>query len=647
MKHPLPESTVMSTSCSPAKRLKLNVSRKTTVNVDDIAIAQDSAIIPRSYQTIQSIVDDLKLYLREQKEECEKIEHDLVEVMLMTDYLGENLTEYNARSVDYTAFLQSKYVNLPRLKHYLDNLLHIGYELGIYGLFLAAKALQKTLKSSQALELITDEKGKELFDSSMRRIDCLTDDILQNLIHINQHNDKILFSSKVLNVFYRIKQDVDSDSLGRCIVFVQRIYTAIILNQLLNFLSERFPADNTKRLKIKYLTGQKSSVGSTAMTAIYQRQTIKEFQAGAINVLVATAVVEEGLDIPKCNLVFRFNRPPNFSSYMQSKGRARAKQNASYCTKIGNGQLCPPRILYHKAAQSNFKSVLSMPANCPVREDIVIPLFSLCDIGDEILTVHITYVKTIEYQKYKNEFDSFCKYLFEHVFDGIIKGSQSTLNFNIERSSFKLLPCLLKSKTLHNCIFLPNNLSFSDYNEIDVERMLSICNRLNKPIENYPQLSDNELYVAWYLSHKPLYVVMPGDVPSKRTSDPWIYKRKLDTIKTYADYFQNKIPQISIPCDALMATMKPVSNPRINYLYPSSIEKKAKNGSVCDRVVYLPIELLHYAPLNQADMKLFYKLPSILIRLTQLYWTEQLRQLLPLKPEIYSVYKNFDRLAFR
>lgn len=37
-----------------------------------------------------------------------------------------------------------------------------------------------------------------------------------------------------------------------------------------------------------------------------------------------------GLDIPQCDLVIRFNKPNNFSSYMQSKGRARAKQNASY-----------------------------------------------------------------------------------------------------------------------------------------------------------------------------------------------------------------------------------------------------------------------------------------------------------------------------
>ena len=66
---------------------------------------------------------------------------------------------------------------------------------------------------------------------------------------------------------------------------------------------------------------------------MFKKQTIKEFRTGSVNILVATAVVEEGLDIPTCNLVIRFNKPNNFSSYMQSKGRARSKKNAAY---VGN-----------------------------------------------------------------------------------------------------------------------------------------------------------------------------------------------------------------------------------------------------------------------------------------------------------------------
>ena len=43
------------------------------------------------------------------------------------------------------------------------------------------------------------------------------------------------------------------------------------------------------------------------------------------NTLVSTNVVEEGLDVRSCNLVIKFDFPDNFRSYVQSKGRARAK----------------------------------------------------------------------------------------------------------------------------------------------------------------------------------------------------------------------------------------------------------------------------------------------------------------------------------
>lgn len=244
--------------------------------------------------------------------------------------MGENLSSYDACSQDYTIFLQSEYVSLPKLRRYIRNLLDTGYELGIYGLFLAAKALQTVLKLSHGRDLIIDEKGKELFDSTLKKIDCVTEDILQNLIAINQNDEKCLFSSKVLLLLDRIKQDFNRDKHGRCIVFVQQIFTATILSQLLTVINEQMQRDNSNQFKIKYVTGPGSNIGGIAMTAKYQRQVIRDFRNGVINVLIATAVVEEGLDIPKCNLVFRFNKPPNFSSYMQSKGRARAKRNASY-----------------------------------------------------------------------------------------------------------------------------------------------------------------------------------------------------------------------------------------------------------------------------------------------------------------------------
>ncbi|XP_077222093.1 endoribonuclease Dicer homolog 4-like [Tasmannia lanceolata] len=50
-----------------------------------------------------------------------------------------------------------------------------------------------------------------------------------------------------------------------------------------------------------------------------------------VNLLVATNVAEEGLDIQTCCLVVRFDLPESVTSFIQSRGRARNSPNISYC----------------------------------------------------------------------------------------------------------------------------------------------------------------------------------------------------------------------------------------------------------------------------------------------------------------------------
>jgi endoribonuclease Dicer len=57
---------------------------------------------------------------------------------------------------------------------------------------------------------------------------------------------------------------------------------------------------------------------------------IFRFLKGETNVLVASDVLEEGIDIQKCNLVVKFDMPKNYRSYVQSKGRARQRSSKYY-----------------------------------------------------------------------------------------------------------------------------------------------------------------------------------------------------------------------------------------------------------------------------------------------------------------------------
>ena len=87
----------------------------------------------------------------------------------------------------------------------------------------------------------------------------------------------------------------------------------------------------------------------TEMNFKKQEEVLRQFRRHTFNLLIATCVVEEGLDIPKCNVVCRFDFPKTFRSYVQSKGRARAKDSCYYIlvdSEEEEGKRCELAVLY-------------------------------------------------------------------------------------------------------------------------------------------------------------------------------------------------------------------------------------------------------------------------------------------------------------
>lgn len=54
-----------------------------------------------------------------------------------------------------------------------------------------------------------------------------------------------------------------------------------------------------------------------------QVEAATRFRSGEVNVLLATSIAEEGLDIPECNVVIRFDVMDHVIGLIQSRGRAR------------------------------------------------------------------------------------------------------------------------------------------------------------------------------------------------------------------------------------------------------------------------------------------------------------------------------------
>lgn len=67
--------------------------------------------------------------------------------------------------------------------------------------------------------------------------------------------------------------------------------------------------------------GRSSLVKEATVLNKKQREIMNDFRSGICNLVVATSVLEEGIDIPACNLIVRFDLAKTYCDYVQAKGK--------------------------------------------------------------------------------------------------------------------------------------------------------------------------------------------------------------------------------------------------------------------------------------------------------------------------------------
>jgi endoribonuclease Dicer len=112
-------------------------------------------------------------------------------------------------------------------------------------------------------------------------------------------SDRARFSPKVHRLITSLK--CESQHQNFCaIIFVERRDTALALHELIESI------DGLSHVKSDVMTGHGSTEeGDISMTYTRQNKIIQGFRENEINLMIATNVAEEGLDIQPCNYVYR------------------------------------------------------------------------------------------------------------------------------------------------------------------------------------------------------------------------------------------------------------------------------------------------------------------------------------------------------
>ncbi|KAL2346622.1 hypothetical protein Fmac_000622 [Flemingia macrophylla] len=157
-------------------------------------------------------------------------------------------------------------------------------------------------------------------------------------------------SSKLLELI-KLFESFGESSRVLCLIFVDRIITAKVIERF----AKKVP--QISHLTVSYLTGSTTSVDALAPKR--QKEILDCFHSGKVNLLFTTDVLEEGIHVPNCSCVIRFDLPKTVRSYVQSRGRSR-QVNSQYVLMLERGNLTQRNQLFDIIRSERFMNDASI-----------------------------------------------------------------------------------------------------------------------------------------------------------------------------------------------------------------------------------------------------------------------------------------------
>jgi endoribonuclease Dicer len=160
---------------------------------------------------------------------------------------------------------------------------------------------------------------------------------------MRRSSDKV---EKLIDVLLDEKASFEGLGMGyRGLVFVTRRDAVLALTEVL----ARHPRA-AHVFRVGSLLGESGNSRRNSFLDITRRllrmpssETLADFRIGDLNLIVATAVAEEGLDIQACCNVVRWDVPANMVSWAQSRGRAR-QEHSSFVLMLSNSLAFEPTM---------------------------------------------------------------------------------------------------------------------------------------------------------------------------------------------------------------------------------------------------------------------------------------------------------------
>jgi ERCC4-related helicase len=198
-----------------------------------------------------------------------------------------------------------------------------------FNLLMGASACSQLIKVEHAIELLETQTLSSLYEyfhdvfnqakeSKSKAVVNLVKapEFNQAFVLLNELIAKKVEHPKLIKLKEILKSKIEENPKNKAIVFTQFRSTAVKICRELNSLKGINAAVFVGQAIRKLKSGEESGLSQKEQNAM-----INEFKEGKINVLVATSIGEEGLDIPEVNAVIFYEPIPSAIRKIQRAGR--------------------------------------------------------------------------------------------------------------------------------------------------------------------------------------------------------------------------------------------------------------------------------------------------------------------------------------
>uniref|UniRef100_A0A672IKR3 RNA helicase n=1 Tax=Salarias fasciatus TaxID=181472 RepID=A0A672IKR3_SALFA len=229
--------------------------------------------------------------------------------------------------------------------------------------------LSNTIRMSDALSFISkfyeEEMKKKTSPDEEHDIEITeTERFLFHLFRDNKRNLEELAKnpdyengslSKLRTI---ILKEFTNREAAQGIIFTKTRRSAMALSQWI----QENPKFADVGIKSAYIIGGGDQSVVKPMTSAEQKDVLKKFGNGDVNLLIATTVAEEGLDIPACNFVIRYGLVTNEISMLQAMGRGRAEDSSYTLIDVKNSGVAEREFVNEYRCTMMDKAIIKIRA---------------------------------------------------------------------------------------------------------------------------------------------------------------------------------------------------------------------------------------------------------------------------------------------